>query len=730
MATASSKLSLLKFNGQNLFIDCGHHIDLNSTSFTIEFWAKRIGKQKFHVALQQGNTGHHQCLHIGFRQNNVFTLGFYFDDLDTSQTYTDSVWHHWSCVYDRDRQHQEIFCDGKSVASRTCKNLQTNANFYIGCHLGNQLFFNGFLAEIRIWNRIRTASEIKQNMNTQLSGQETNLVSYWPLDEGSGKTAHDKTGNGNKGTIHNANWQQVNVPFKPYIPSVKQEDSSMAKISSLMFNGINDYVSIPDNASLQVSTYTTEAWFKTAGAVKGWFGVAGKPGRSHNIWLTDKRVFHIFHTTKDTNRHVDPPHNLFQYGQWTHVAITNDGKTAKTYINGQLKVECPTGAALVVDKTPLYIGGDLDGEDSKNFFAGQIAEVRLWNYARSPQEITQNMTKCLAGNETGLVGYWPLEEGGGSIAYDKTGNGNNGTIHSGSWKTVEAPFQKYISPAKQEDSSMAQTRSALKFVNAKSPSDYFLVKPFSPSPTHALTVEFWLKVASNGRNAGVPFALSSPSRANELVVFNCKNIELYIHDSQHQAGSASFTKGQWQHCAVTWESATGQMHLYIDGQSVFDPVLAKGLVLDQTSAVILGQDPDSYGGSFDVNQAFQGEMTELRIWDHVRTPEEIQARMNKCCTGKEAGLAGYWPLDEGEGAIAKDKTSNGNNAELHGVTWVTTDELKLTKSRLNSKHIPVAQPRTNSVGLEDYAYWWKEVAKEQAGKKEQPKKFRRGRIWS
>ncbi|AFY58682.1 hypothetical protein Riv7116_6340 [Rivularia sp. PCC 7116] len=40
------------------------------------------------------------------------------------------------------------------------------------------------------------------------------------------------------------------------------------------------------------------------------------------------------------------------------------------------------------------------------------------------------------------------------------------------------------------------------------------------------------------------------------------------------------------------------------------------------------------------------------------------------------------------------------------------------------------QPQILATGLEDYAYWIKTVAKEQAGKDNQKKDFRRGRIWA
>ena len=46
--------------------------------------------------------------------------------------------------------------------------------------------------------------------------------------------------------------------------------------------------------------------------------------------------------------------------------------------------------------------------------------------------------------------------------------------------------------------------------------------------------------------------------------------------------------------------------------------------------LVLGQEQDSFGGSFDANQNFIGELTGVNIWDHVIMEQEI-VRMSKSC---------------------------------------------------------------------------------------------------
>ncbi|NES22587.1 MAG: hypothetical protein F6K41_27625, partial [Symploca sp. SIO3E6] len=212
--------------------------------------------------------------------------------------------------------------------------------------------------------------------------------------------------------------------------------------SVLRFNGTSDYISVPDSESLQLSAYTVEVWIKPSGKPNQvWKGIVGKPGRNYNIWIHNTGyVHHRFHTKGSTNTGApNTTKRSLKWNQWSHVAITNDGKTAKTYINGQLKKEGATGGALIVDQTPLYLARNLDGK-SDNYFKGQLADIRIWNQVHSQDEIKNLMGQRLKGDEAGLVAYWPLNEGSGTIAKDQTNSNNQGTIHGGTWEQEELDF--------------------------------------------------------------------------------------------------------------------------------------------------------------------------------------------------------------------------------------------------------------------------------------------------
>ncbi|MDB9376869.1 LamG domain-containing protein, partial [Nodularia sphaerocarpa] len=209
------------------------------------------------------------------------------------------------------------------------------------------------------------------------------------------------------------------------------------KRRGLVFDGVNDYVALADNPDLQITTYTVEVWIKPDSPISGWQGVIGKPGRSFNIWLNSNGfIHHRFHTSLSTNAGTpDTPNGSIVWNQWNHVAITNNGTTAKTYINGKLITEGPTGGSLVVDKTPLYMGC-LDAAVS-NCYKGQIADARLWKVARTEEQIRDSMYLQLTGKEVGLVGYWRLgailEEGKDRQVLDFSVNNNDGIVYGGAY---------------------------------------------------------------------------------------------------------------------------------------------------------------------------------------------------------------------------------------------------------------------------------------------------------
>ncbi|MFX1291924.1 MAG: DUF2341 domain-containing protein [Promethearchaeota archaeon] len=159
----------IDFDGTDDYIDMGSSIDIASSSFSVSTWAKRGSSTSADIIFQQGPAGLNTGLHVGFRSNNSFTFAFWADDLDTSLSYTDTDWHHWSCTYDASTKTRKIYRDGVSIASDTASDhfLASNDPFYLGYDGMVSEGFHGQLDESRLLNIALSSGWVSTSYNNQ-----------------------------------------------------------------------------------------------------------------------------------------------------------------------------------------------------------------------------------------------------------------------------------------------------------------------------------------------------------------------------------------------------------------------------------------------------------------------------------------------------------------------------------------------------------------------------------
>ena len=189
---------------------------------------------------------------------------------------------------------------------------------------------------------------------------------------------------------------------------------------ALAFDGVGDFV----RALRPVKDdFTLEAWVQTTTSRDGgtyieglpilWADVSGDKDDFALSTLGGKLAF----GTKGTSIVSDASVST---GAWVHVAVTRAKNPAAIalYVNGRPDAKGAGPNTTLDDSATLDIGGDiLDGR----FFRGRIREVRAWNVVRSANDIAANMNVRLVGTETGLVAYWRLDDGAGTIAKDSAG---------------------------------------------------------------------------------------------------------------------------------------------------------------------------------------------------------------------------------------------------------------------------------------------------------------------
>jgi hypothetical protein len=198
---------------------------------------------------------------------------------------------------------------------------------------------------------------------------------------GSGTTWTDISGNGNTGTL-------VNGPT-----------FNSANGGSIVFDGINDYVTIPYSSTLNTpSGATYEFWLKNDGTKTACFlnrGTAdtGTNGDNPRIYHYNTNKLYIdWNTLAGSDRYADNvTYNELAFNNL--VFIFSPAQPFVVYANSvalsvTMSGSASSDATLLNNNNPIILGGALWG--AVPYYAGKIASVKLYNRALSSAEITQN----------------------------------------------------------------------------------------------------------------------------------------------------------------------------------------------------------------------------------------------------------------------------------------------------------------------------------------------------
>lgn len=197
------------------------------------------------------------------------------------------------------------------------------------------------------------------------------LVGYWNLDEASGLIAYDSSGHSNDGIIYGASWAAGIID------------------SALSFNGVDSYVEIPDDDTLDCRTITIEAWVKVNGTtgddqiiVTKWY-----PDYSYTLELNPDGATPQF-VLNISQPIVIISDTTIPIGSWAHIAGTYEGSTAKIYINGTLAGTTDIPGGVAVGDSLLCFGSHSPAASGdRNWFKGIIDGVRIYNKALTTPEI-------------------------------------------------------------------------------------------------------------------------------------------------------------------------------------------------------------------------------------------------------------------------------------------------------------------------------------------------------
>jgi hypothetical protein len=440
------------------------------------------------------------------------------------------------------------------------------------------------------------------------------------------------------------------VPVARAAPSLAAPKGSHGA-KALSFNGKDTWVEIPAADSLVLPEYTVELWLKSSRQQNSeWidvFGVdtrqGGGFGRNHFLALNAQHNFYHHRFTDASGGNAGAPdtsNGSVQRDRWQHVTITNDGVTAKTYIDGKEAASGPVNGKLVLFKQPLIIGKTI-GLQGGEFWRGELAEIRIWKRARDASNIESRMREVLRGDEKDLVSLYRFDEDTGQRVIDLCGR-NHGTVRNG--RFVDSDLLMF---------------EGLDF-NGK---DDFITVPDSQSlRLGAYTAEVWIKPKVQPTQQPEWGGVFGKKGRNYALIINKTG---FAHHRFHSAAGyndgapdtprGSIAWNKWNHVAITNDGKVART--YVNGVKLAEGPIRGSLIIDNES-IFIGRSPDQE------SERFAGEISEIRLWSRVRSPEEISGNMYRRLDAKEASLVSLWRFSEAKGDTLVDACGR-NPGRIH-----------------------------------------------------------------
>jgi hypothetical protein len=181
--------------------------------------------------------------------------------------------------------------------------------------------------------------------------------------------------------------------------------------NNLFFDGSTNYVDTRDT-SLYAS-FTVECWVKSPNAPNSNQG-KGPIHYEKNFQInwdhaqSSARNSLVLNVTNGGWQAVS--FGPLEANTWYHLAGTYDGDTLRAYTNGRLvSQKIINGGSPVKESFSLKIGKHAKLSGAQEYFNGNVDEVRIWNLARTPDQIRKNIYHPLAGNEPGLKHYYQFK---------------------------------------------------------------------------------------------------------------------------------------------------------------------------------------------------------------------------------------------------------------------------------------------------------------------------------
>jgi len=435
--------------------------------------------------------------------------------------------------------------------------------------------------------------------------------------------------------------------FVGIVPTTAAEQSG--DYQGLTFNGVNQYIKL--DSALSAPPATMEIRAKTTGVNRRQllFGnYASGTTSSHSLEMNGSNLLRYYETrTVTPNVTFDRSSAVgLAYDTWTMITYVRDIATGelRLYIDGVYKEK------WAIDfSNGIYDGvyAHMIGTDQRlsMFWQGEISEIRLWDGVRTDEQISENASKMMTEAETGLLHLWLLDENlrMDGVLRDKVAGGIDGVL-------VNFP----IIPPIPDD---------IKGLTFNGVNQHIELNSALSAPPVTMEI-LALTTGMNKRQLLFGNYMSGSTSSHSLEI-NVGNRLRYWEDKTFSSGidrpaSSVFPMYEWVLITYVRDTVAGELRLYMDGEFV------EKWTYNFANEYYDGIYPHLIGADQRRSMFWQGEIAEIRLWEEVRTDEQIKANVKAELTGTEAGLSHLWLLDEDllKTGVLYDKVEGGINGIL------------------------------------------------------------------
>ncbi|MEA3272906.1 MAG: LamG domain-containing protein, partial [Patescibacteria group bacterium] len=489
-------------------------------------------------------------------------------------------------------------------------------------------------------------------------------VLHLKMDENTGTTAYDTSENSNDGAFGGS-------------PEWKGAEECRYG-GCLDFDGASDYLQVSDHNTLDIKgAITLSAWVKPDSF--------NHSGGGNNPRILDKGnfVLYSYNATGNITAYTFGLSDIeiisdtaIPLDQWSYVVATYDQSTGNkiVYINGiEDKKETSVTGEININVADLYIGDRSAGDRN---WDGKIDDVRVYNYARTPKQIAEDMMAGAPatsnrveasdgdGPASGPVLYYKFDDlhmattsdysNVRAIVKDQSGRGNHGEVYNAT-------------------STPGKFGNALGFDGAL---DYVDLPNFS-STAQTYTFSMWVK--SPIADGTTDYLFDTATGRFLLAFFGTTSGQIGFYDGAMKNFGDAPNDGEWHHLVWLFDSSASTGKLYIDGSQFGNT--QSYTAMNISGNVKIGSHNDPPIGSW-----YTGKIDEFKIYEYLLDEDEIKVEYNRgkalmvappenpTVTASGAHPGGSAPImhltfDEKIGTTSTDRTGNGNDGGIVDGTW-------------------------------------------------------------